>query len=60
MDVVPRIKLGELIDEYGFSLCRDAKRCEGLLRDVCGENRREINILVSAVREGIAAELLAF
>jgi hypothetical protein len=59
MDEVPRIKLGELIDEYGFALCQDAKRCEGLLRDVCGESRREINILISAVKEGIAAELLA-
>jgi hypothetical protein len=55
-----RQKLKELIDTYGVALCDDPKRCEALLRDLCGEARREISVLVSALREGVASELLSF
>ena len=45
----PRQTLRELVARYGRGLCSDARRCEGLLRDLCGGHRREINILVSAL-----------
>jgi hypothetical protein len=59
MDDLPRQKLSELIATYGRSVCDDSRRCEALLRDLCGEHRRELNVLVSALRERIPAELLS-
>src|SRR3712207_7104185 len=56
---VPRRTLRDLIARHGTGLCSDARRCEGLLRDLCGEHRREINILVGALRERVPLDLLA-
>ena len=40
--------------------CRDRfRRLESLLRDLCGGNRREITLLVSAARENVPGELTA-
>lgn len=58
MDDTPRQKLCELIATYGRSLCDDPRRCDGLLRDFCGQYRREIFVLVSALRERVVADLL--
>jgi hypothetical protein len=58
MNDLPRQKLGELLAAYGRSLCDDPRRCEGLLRDVCGEYKGEIHVLVNALKEGIATDLL--
>jgi DNA-binding CsgD family transcriptional regulator len=59
MDELPRQKLSELLATYGRSLCDDPRRCEGLLRDVCGAHKREVNVLVSALKERIATDLLS-
>lgn len=59
MNDAPRRTLRELIVRHGPGLCSDARRCEGLLRDLCGEHRREINILVGALRERVPLDLLA-
>jgi hypothetical protein len=59
MDNLPRLKLRELLATYGRSLCDEPKRCEGLLRDLCGEHKLEINLLMDAVRERVPADLLA-
>jgi hypothetical protein len=58
MDNLPRQKLCELLTTYGRSLCDDPRRCEGLLRDVCGEYKREIHVLVNALKERVVADLL--
>ena len=42
----PREKLRELIVEYGRSLCADPRRCEALLKDYCGQYKREIFVLI--------------
>jgi hypothetical protein len=42
MNDLPRQKLRELIVEYGRSLCDDPRRCEALLKDYCGQHKREI------------------
>ncbi len=57
----PRETLGQLIRNpmYGRSLCEDPRRCEALLRDLCGEHRREISVLIGALEERVAADLLA-
>ena len=57
MNDLPRQKLRELIATYGRSLCDDPRRCEGLLRDVCGAHKREIHVLVSALKERVANDL---
>jgi hypothetical protein len=59
MDETPRRTLRELIARHGPGLCSDARRCEGLLRDLCGAHHREINILVAALRERVPLDLLA-
>jgi hypothetical protein len=59
MDTIPRQKLCEIISRYGSSLSDEPQRCEALLRDLCGQYRKEISALVSAVKEGIARELLS-
>ncbi|HEX8556652.1 MAG TPA: hypothetical protein VF668_01045 [Pyrinomonadaceae bacterium] len=59
MNDAARRTLRELIAGRGTGLCSDARRCEGLLRDLCGEHRREINILVGALRERVPLDLLA-
>ncbi len=59
MNELPRQKLCEIIVRYGRSLCEDPQRCEGLLRDLCGQYRKELSALVSALKEGIPAELVS-
>ena len=59
MNDAPRRTLRELVARHGPGLCSDAKRCEGLLRDLCGAHRREINILVGALKERVPLDLLA-
>ena len=59
MNNLPREKLSRLIGQYGSSLCDDPRRCEGLLRDLCGEYKREINLLISAMKEQVPANLLS-
>ncbi len=56
---VPRQTLSKIIAKHGTSLCSDARRCEALLRDLCPPYRREINVLIRALEEGVAVELLA-
>lgn len=57
MNNVPCEKLKYIITQYGRSISEDPKRCEALLRDLCGQYRKEINVLVSAAKEGIPADL---
>ncbi len=59
MNNAPRQVLQRIIAKYGNDLCGDARRCEGLLKDLCGEYRREINVLVNALEERIPLDLLA-
>ena len=59
MNNVPRQTLRQIIAKHGQGLCSDARRCEGLLKDLCGEYRREINVLINALEERIPLDLLA-
>lgn len=59
MNEEPRRKLRELIARHGPSVVGDARRCEALLKDYCGEYRREVSVLVSALEEHIPADMLA-
>jgi len=52
-----RQTLIKLRDEYGLSLLKDPNRLEAYLRDLAPGRNAEIHCLVSAVREGVVADL---
>jgi hypothetical protein len=56
---LPRKTLYEIVAKYSKSICDDDRRCEGLLRDLCGGYKRETTVLLSAMRERIPHELLS-
>ena len=58
MHDAPSQKLCELIIEYGRSLCDDPRRCEALPKDYCGQHKREIFVLISALKNRVAEDLL--
>jgi len=55
----PLQQLIYIITHYGRSVIDDPRRCEALLRDLCPEQRREVNVLVSALKEGIPHDLIS-
>ncbi len=55
----PLHQLTYIITHYGKSIIDDSRRCEALLRDLCPEQRREVNVLVSALKEGIPHDLIS-
>jgi len=55
---VPRQQLIQIIAQRGQAVCENARLCQGLLRDMCGEHRREIHVLIRALDERVAADLL--
>jgi formylglycine-generating enzyme required for sulfatase activity len=54
-----RQKLRELIVQYGRVLCDEPRRCKGLLLDHCAGDGREAFVLISALEEQVAVDLLA-
>lgn len=56
----PRRKLCEIIAQYGVSVSNDPIRCEGLLSDFCGGYKKEVFILVCALKQNVPADLLNF
>lgn len=59
MNDLPRQTLRRILAKYGAEICSDARRCESLLKDLCGSHRREINVLVKAIEERVPLDLLA-
>ncbi|MBK1701307.1 hypothetical protein CKO22_10340 [Thiococcus pfennigii] len=58
MNELPRQTLRELILYHGRALCEDPRRCEALLKDHCGQHKREIAVLMAALRDQIPRDLL--
>jgi hypothetical protein len=54
-----RQTLCRAVQQHGRSLIDDPRRCESLLRDLCPSNKREVNLLVAALRERVPADLAA-
>lgn len=50
--------LEQLLAEHGRGLIGQPKRLEALLRDHCPQHRREVNLLLMALSEGVPQELL--
>jgi len=60
MNDLVKIKLFEILENHGNLIYLDEKRLEGLLKDLCGAYKREINLVMAAVRSGVAKELLSY
>jgi hypothetical protein len=58
MDNSVRDQLRQLLETYGLAVIEDRRRCEALLRDLAGEHRREVNVVLSALSERVPQELL--
>src|SRR5438046_9752472 len=58
MNEQARRQLGELIRQYGSSVCSDMEHCEQLLQTPLAAHPRELNGLVQALRAGVPAKLL--
>jgi WD40 repeat protein len=59
LDELVTQKLSEILSKHGRPPLTDAKLCENLLKDYCGEYKEEIALLVFAVRQRIPSDLLA-
>ena len=51
-------QLGEILIKHGLSPLTNPKLCENLLKDYCAPHKEEIALLVLAVRERVASDLL--
>lgn len=54
-----REQLRLIVTRYGPGILLESRRCRALLLDLCGEQRLEINLVVAALDEGVAARLAA-
>jgi len=52
-----RQKLCEIVNEHGPTICDNTTKLENLLRDMCGQYKREIHALVCALRGGAVSQL---
>ena len=59
MNDAPRQKLREIIRQHGQVIIENPRRLENLLRDYCGEFRREISVLTMALEEHAVADMLS-
>lgn len=59
MDPSVRDKLCRMVARFGAVVIDDARRCEALLKDFCPQDKREVHVLLAAVREQVAADLIA-
>src|SRR5277367_1060452 len=57
MSTSPRDVLIEIVGRHGEALLNSPLRCEGLLKDYCGEYRREIFVLTSCLRVGLVDQM---
>jgi hypothetical protein len=55
----PLEALCRLSETYGPALCREPQRMEAMLRDLCPEHKREVFLLVSALKEQIVPDLMS-
>jgi hypothetical protein len=57
MDDIARQQLQQIINNHGKQICDDPRLVEALLRDYCSQCKLEINLLVHALKEGVAKQL---
>lgn len=52
-----RTRLGFVVERFGPEVVLDVRRCEALLRDLCAQFPRELNVLLTALRAGVVQEI---
>jgi formylglycine-generating enzyme required for sulfatase activity len=52
-----RRQLIEIVKTYGIQILDEPKKVEGLLKDFCGDCKKEIFSIVNALKEGVAKDL---
>ncbi len=58
LDPYPYTQLCLILKQYGLSIIDDPKRCKGLLSDLAPQQRLESNLLILALEQKIAEQLL--
>ncbi|MEM7713379.1 MAG: SH3 domain-containing protein [Cyanobacteria bacterium P01_A01_bin.68] len=58
LEKIVQQKLCQIIKSYGKLICDETQRCEALLFDYCPQHRKEIILLINALKEGITTEVL--
>lgn len=58
LDNILRQKLQDIVTQYGHAVCDDPNWCETLLRELCPKYGREIHLLIGALTENVAADLI--
>ena len=58
LDPHPRAQLCFVIQQYGQVIITEPKRCKGMLSDLAPQHRLEINLLIAALEQKVAQELL--
>ena len=53
-----RKQLIEIVKRYGIKILDEPRKVEGLLKDFCGDCKKEIFSIVSGLKEGASTELL--
>lgn len=59
MNDQPRQQLRNLIQERGTNITQDPRLVKNLLSDLCGEHKREIHLLHTALEQQIARDILS-
>lgn len=59
MNEIPREILRRVVAKHGGAVYTDARKCQNLLNDLCGEYEREINVLIAALEQRVPLDLLA-
>lgn len=44
------VLLQGLLVKHGRGLCADARRCESLIRDICGDKSKQAHLLIQALK----------
>ncbi len=58
LDPHPRAQLCLIIQQYGQNIIAEPKRCRGMLSDLAPHHRLENNLLIAALEQKVAQELL--
>ena len=58
LDPYPRAQLCLIIQQYGQNIIAEPKRCRGMLSDLAPHHRLENNLLIAALEQKVAQELL--
>lgn len=58
MTTGPVDALCRISETYGRGICREPQRLEAMLRDICPTHKREIFLLISALKEQVVSDLM--